>query len=367
MKYTLVLMLFALFSTNTFAEEKVNEAVIDDGKTLLADLTNVTSYRKFLSHFKTLPNDDYKQKMVAVGILGARVFKLQKEFDYFVKFLLKTWPDSLYVERVHIKNLSDTCQTCNGEGSAPKECTKCKGGGACTNASCSDGSVTGYDRVDGRFVAVQRTCVICKGSGKCNTCEGNGEAVGVCGKCRKTGFVYNPTKAVEAFEGLVREIVEGAGESNESLKRDEMIAQGMVEIDGEFYTKEQVAKMEQDALEARKKADEAERKAMELAENERKKQAAAGILTRVDDMLKESPDDTINRLKAFIADYPNHEKVEEIKKELEYCDLYKEAKGLEKKGAITKAIRKYQEVLKHRSSEEILEKIKKLDEQTIGL
>jgi len=363
----LLSLLTILFVSSAHAQDRIDESIIDEGKILLADLKSVASYRKFVSNFKKLPNQAQTERMIAIGIVGARVYKLEKEFTYFAKYLQKNYPDSLYLETVHSKNLSDVCQTCDGEGVAAKKCVKCKGSGACTNHSCSDGQITGYDRVDGRFVKVQRECIICKGKAQCNSCEGSGEAIGSCSKCRKKGYIYSTAKALETYESLIKELIDEANEFNEEAKKQEMIAKGMVEIDGIFYTKEQVAKMEQDALEARRKADEAERRAMELAEAKRKDQQAAGILDRVDVMLVADPDDTITKLKTFISDYPDHEKVSVVKKELEVADLYKQAMGLEKKGAINKAIRKYQEVLKLKSTEEILRKIKKLDEQTIGL
>lgn len=366
MRLTMILLL-AMFISPSFAQEKIDDKIIDDGKILLADIRNVNAYRKFMAHYKKLPTADNKEKMVAIGIIGARLFKLEREFNFFVKYLQKNYPTSLYIETVHLKNLSDQCQTCDGEGTAAKDCTKCKGNGSCSNNSCSDGQVTGYDRVDGRFVKVQRKCVICKGGGKCNTCEGSGEALGSCVKCRKKGYVYSELKAIEVYETMINEIINEADGMNEKAKEQEMIAKGMVEIDGEFYTREQVAKMEQDALEARKKADEAERRAMEIAESKRKEQQAAGILGKVDSMLKADPDETIVRLKTFIQDYPDHDRVAEVRKELEYCDLYKQAVALEKKGSITKAIKKYQEVLKIKNSDDIIERIKKLDYQTIGL
>ena len=366
MRLTMILLL-ALFINSAYAEDVIDEKIVDDGKTLLADIKNVTAYRRFVAHYKKMPTDEHTQKMIAIGIIGARLYKLEREFNFFAKYLQKNFPGSLYLETVHIKNLSDQCQACEGQGTAAKECVKCKGNGACTNHSCSEGQVTGYDRVDGRFVPVQRTCVICKGGGKCNSCDGSGEAVGTCVKCRKKGYVYSQVKAIETFESMIGELINEAEQQQESAKQQEMIAKGMVEIDGVYYTKEQVAKMEQEAIEARKKADEAERRAMEIAEAKRKEQQAAGILNQVDTMLKENPDETIVKLKAFIADYPDHERVNEVKRELQYADLYKEAKGLEEKGSISKAIRKYQEVLKIKNSEDVLQKIQKLDEQTIGL
>ena len=363
----LLSLLTMIFVSSAYAQDRIDESIIDDGRTLLANLKSVQSYRKFVSNYKKLPTQENTEKMIAVGIIGARIFKLEKEFTYFAKYLQKNYPDSVFLETVHTKNLSDECQACEGEGVAAKKCLKCKGNGACTNHSCSDGQVSGYDRVDGRFVVVQRQCIICKGGAKCQGCEGSGEAMGTCTKCRKKGYIYSAAKAIETYEGLVQELVDGANKTNEEAKRQELIAKGMVEIDGEFYSKEQVAKMEQDALEARRKADEAERRAMELAEAKRKEQQAAGILTRVDSMIQADPDDAITKLKTFIAEYPDHDKVGDVKKELQYADLYKQALGLEEKGAINKAIRKYQEVLKFKNTQEILLKIKKLDEQTIGL
>ena len=363
----LLTLLTIFFAASACAQEKIDESVIDEGRTLLADLKNVQSYRKFVANYKKLPTQKHTERMIAIGIIGARIYKLEKEFTYFAKYLQKNYPESAYLETVHVKNLSDECQTCAGEGVAKKQCLKCKGSGACTNRSCSDGQVSGYDRVDGRFVVVQRQCIICKGSAKCQTCEGGGEALGTCTKCYKKGYVYSTAKALETYGGLIKEMIDEADAANEEAKKQEMIAKGMVEIDGVFYTKEQVAKMEKDALEARRIADEAERKAMELAEAKQKEQQAAGILQRVDSMIAENPDEAITKLKTFISEYPDHEKVGEVKKELEYADLYKQAMGLEKQGAINKAIRKYQEVLKYKNTEEILLKIKKLDEQTIGL
>ena len=366
MRLTMILLL-ALFLNNLNAQESIDEKIIDDGKTALADIHSAASYRNFVAHYKKFPTEENIQKMIAIGIIGARLFKLEREFNFFAKYLQKNYPNSLYLEIVHVKNLSDQCQTCEGQGTAAKSCTKCKGNGTCANHSCSDGQVTGYDRVDGRFVKVQRQCVICKGNAKCNTCNGSGEAVGSCLKCRKTGLVYSDAKALEVYEKLIKAIIDDSIDYNNKAKHEEMIAKGMVEIDGEYYSKEQVAKMERDALEARKKADEAERRAMELAEAKRKEQQAAGILENVDTMLKTDPEETIVRLKTFIKDYPDHDRVNEVKRELEYCDLYNQALTLEKKGSISKAIRKYQEILKFKDSEDIQEKIKNLDYQTIGL
>ena len=366
MRLTMILLL-AIFLNTVTAQETIDEKIIDDGKIALADSSSLSAYRKFVAHYKKFPKEENIQKMIAIGILGARIFKLEREFNFFAKYLQKTYPNSLYLEIVHSKNLSDQCQTCEGQGTAAKSCTKCKGNGTCTNHSCSDGQVTGYDRVDGRFVKVQRQCVICKGKGKCNTCDGSGESVGSCVKCRKTGLVYSEAKTIEVYEKLVKAIIDDSVDYNTKAKHEAMIAKGMVEIDGEFYTKEQVAKMEQTALAARKKADEAERRAMEIAEAQRKEQQAAGILGQVDSMLKDNPEETIVRLKTFLKDYPDHDRVSEVKRELEYCDLYNQAVTLEKKGSISKAIKKYQEILKFKESEDIQEKIKNLDYQTIGL
>ena len=195
-------------------------------------------------------------------------------------------------------------------------------------------------------MAVQRDCTICKGSGQCVTCDGSGETLGSCNTCRQRGHVYSVNKAIEVYEGLIQEILDDSQSINARAFEEEMIAKGMVKIDGEWYTKEQIAKMERDALEARRKADEAERRAMELAEAKQQEEKAAQVLDRVDELVKTDPDETITLLKDFINKYPKHGKIPQFRKELSYAGVYRDASALEKEGAISKAIKKYRSKIK---------------------
>ena len=367
MKLVITTLLALLIVSGVSAQGKIDQTFISNGQSLLEDIKSVKAYKKFVAMYKALETGEVQEKLTAVGILGARLHKLKEEYVFFTNFLKKHYPDSPIVEAVNLKNLSDACATCQGEATSAAACKKCKGKQACSNASCVDGKVSGYDRVQGRFVAVQRDCIICKGSGQCNTCEGSGEVLGACIPCRKTGYVYSTTKALEVYEGMVQEIVDSSQLLNERALETEMLAKGMVKIDGEWYTKEQIAKMENEALEARKKADEAERRAMVAEENRKRQEEAVALLSESDALLKENPEEVINLLQNFINKYPSHEKVSVFQRELKYAGVFKDALSLEKDGAITKAIKKYSEANEVKNSEELLQKIKYLDEQTIGL
>jgi hypothetical protein len=367
MKFTVILLAGLLLSTTVFSQQKVNGATISDGQSLLEDIKSLRAYKKFVANYKKVEKGDVQEKLTAVGIIGARMHGLKEEYVFFGNYLKRNYPGSALADTVSLKNLSENCNTCQGEGTSAAACKKCKGNQACSNNSCTDGKVTGYDRVGGRFVAVQRDCTICKGNGQCVTCDGSGEALGSCSPCRQRGYLYSANKAVGVYEGLVQDILEDSQSINAKAFDVEMIAKGMVKIDGEWYRKEQIARMERDALQARKKADQAERRAMEVAEIQLQEEKAVSVLDRVDELVKSNPVETIDLLKGFIEKYPKHKKIPQFRKELSYADKYKSASVLEKNGAISKAIKKYQEAWSVKETDELKDKIKYLDDQTIGL
>ena len=51
MRFTVLLLAGLLLSTTTFSQQKINEATISDGQSLLEDIKSLRAYKKFVSNY----------------------------------------------------------------------------------------------------------------------------------------------------------------------------------------------------------------------------------------------------------------------------------------------------------------------------
>ena len=91
------------------------------------------------------------------------------------------------------------CPACNGEKTIAKRCSSCAGSGVCKFAKCRDGKrlllrMTGNEYVD---------CSACKGTGRCQKCNGEGTVSSRCGSCYGKGMSLGPESAAEAYRSCV--------------------------------------------------------------------------------------------------------------------------------------------------------------------
>ena len=74
-----------------------------------------------------------------------------------------------------------------------------------------------------------------------------------------------------------------------------------------------------------------------------------------------------SKVKAFIKQHPSSKLVERLSTKLNYLQLLKLAQEHENLGHMSKAVKTLEEALKLEDSQELRERIKHLDNQTIGL
>jgi len=363
-----VLCLFLLSCLICGAEDTAIQKSLVQHKTesFQKDMKSQASYRKFITLFKQTKGQ-INEKVIAIGILGARMHKLKTEYDLFTKMMKTKYPLSDYPEKIKTKNLGVVCAKCNGDKKSMRSCTKCKGKKTCTNSSCKGGSVKGYDRKNGRYVPVERTCSICNGTGNCVTCEGSGEVSGSCSPCRQRGYVFSSEKAYEFMDGVLNEIVtlQVAGDQVAFEKAQE--AKGLIKLDGEWVTQKYIQQMKDRAAEAEKQRLIAEKREEAEAAVRRMNQRAEALIKQSDARLAEDADEFVELLKIFIADNPKCASIELLKKELQYSELYSSAMKFEESGDYGKAVEVFTKALAIKASKELEAKIKELDDQDIGL
>lgn len=114
----------------------------------------------------------------------------------------------------YVSSFMSECGRCDGAGSLPRNCYKCKGGGKCQNSKCKDGTVTAPG-FDGR--SSSRKCSVCGGTGKCADCKGVGSTSSVCTSCNGAKRIVKKEQALASCQELLRALMV----SGKEIKPDE--------------------------------------------------------------------------------------------------------------------------------------------------
>ena len=361
----LYVMIF-LGCTQLFAEPRYAE-LLSETQSLLKDIANKGQYKRVSSFHEKVGKGSLQEKVLAIGLLGARLHKDLKGYQFFEKLLRSHYGSGEYSSFLDVATLSESCSKCDGTKKNSAKCLPCKGTGDCKNYKCKEGKTVGFEFVDGKSIQVEKPCTTCSGTGYCGQCKGEAELLVNCSSCRATGVRYS-SKIVKGFyQKTLNDLVDDIGVIEQTLADDEKISKGMVKVDGVWYTKEQISRMEKDAIEAQRLADLAEQRAMaSVHENELERKATL-LLASVEKTVFQQPSGAISSLQKFQVSYPDYKNKATLESRLSFCKLIEEALALEKKGAMSKAIRVYEKALKLNPSQYLSEKIQKLDNETIGL
>jgi hypothetical protein len=185
--------------------------------------------------------------------------------------------------------------------------------------------------------------------------------------CKKTGYTYSEGKALK----LYGELLEQASRNVKALQLEAFeaaqLAKGMTKIDDQWYSREEVASMQAaDRQEKQKLADfESDKIALKALAERRKR--ADGLLFGVEEFIERSPDQIVEKLEAFVDEYPGYEAIDDVRQALRYAELYSEAFSFEKNGASSKALSKYKMALAVKHSGILEKKVIAMDNKSLGL
>ncbi|NQZ58158.1 MAG: hypothetical protein HRT88_11930 [Lentisphaeraceae bacterium] len=118
------------------------------------------------------------------------------------------------------KQFPNICSLCKTKGFLP--CKKCRGDGGCPNAKCKGGKISFLSIVtrdlggnkkkdstskDKKSPMVTKACPQCKGTQKCDRCNGRGASSSRCPKCRSMGRFKVVEKSKKLYQKEVKSIL----------------------------------------------------------------------------------------------------------------------------------------------------------------
>ena len=324
-------------------------------------------YIAFTNMHAELSDGELKEQILAVGILGARLLNLKKEYIKFKTILKGRYPQSIFLEKLKTQNLSKECAVCEGEKQSMRKCFKCKATKNCQNKSCKEGKVFTLVFGSGKAKKQKRTCTICEGTGNCATCEGRGEVQGACNTCNKKGYVFSPSKGFGALNETLQDIITSQKELGNKEFIQTLIAKGLILYKGEWMRRNQRDSLKDKEAEEVKLLALTLKKQREDADQQKINLRAHTLLKQFDKRLHENSSAFAKLLKNFIRDYPTCDCIIELKKGVSYCQLYTSGREYEKKGNYEKAISSFSKAQKLRHSKALAKRIKKLDDDSTGL
>ena len=153
---------------------------------------------------KAKPNAKDAGTLYRVGMATNNVERKQEFFKASAACLLACGKIDTYRKYIKGKlanaeafedSLKDKCKQCDGAGRKEHRCYVCSGNGRCSTCKGSGQIVSvGFDRH-----TRTKPCHKCRGSGECNKCEGAGSTQAKCGSCAGTGKVFRESVAERVF------------------------------------------------------------------------------------------------------------------------------------------------------------------------
>ena len=192
MKRYKVVFLFAMVASWMMIGE-ANDAVQTAAKTALRDV-NGTSLGKLYKVRKQAETAERKEIVVKACVAGLYAIGDLKN--------ARKIGEGLDVDEL-LDSFMSECDLCRGEGCSSRNCYKCKGAGTCQNSGCHDGRVI-VQGFNGNHT--ERACSICRGTGHCPKCKGEGKLAENCRRCGGTKRSINKEKALGSCKELLKSL-----------------------------------------------------------------------------------------------------------------------------------------------------------------
>lgn len=193
MTTVILMILYTMFAVCAFGAEKKPEP----------KKTSITE-SELRAMAKAMPNAKDAGTLYQVGMATNNVERKQEFFKASAACLLACGKDDTYQKHIRSKltdakafedSLKDKCKQCGGTGKKDLRCYVCSGKGRCVSCKGSGRAVSmGFDRPNGT-----KPCHRCSGGGKCPKCGGAGSTKAKCGSCAGTGKVFRESVAERVF------------------------------------------------------------------------------------------------------------------------------------------------------------------------
>ena len=255
MKRYKVVFLFAMVASWMMIGE-ANDAVQTAAKTALRDV-NGTSLGKLYKVRKQAETAERKEIVVKACVAGLYAIGDLKN--------ARKIGEGLDVDEL-LDSFMSECDLCRGEGCSSRKCYKCKGAGTCQNSGCHDGRVI-VQGFNGNHT--ERACSICRGTGHCPKCKGEGKLTETCRRCGGTKRSINKGKALGSCKELLKSLT-----VSEKEKRDRERAEEEARLARERAEEEKRKREAREEAERRERR-EAEYKAREEAERAQREKERA--------------------------------------------------------------------------------------------
>lgn len=159
-------------------------------------------------------NPELRNQGLAVYALGTILRGEMRAGGSARRLLLKKFPDSKYSQALSRERLGRVCEVCDGEGRIERECPVCKGSGKC---QMCDGTGTVSRKLTEDEDA---RCPKCGGTGDCSECDGQRKAYRSCHKCSGRGFVLDKRKVEKCYKSVLQAKPENFLEETSAGKGD---------------------------------------------------------------------------------------------------------------------------------------------------
>lgn len=207
MKRYKVVFLFAMVASWMMIGE-ANDAVQTAAKTALRDV-NGTSLGKLYKVRKQAETAERKEIVVKACVAGLYAIGDLKN--------ARKIGEGLDVDEL-LDSFMSECDLCRGEGCSSRKCYKCKGAGTCQNSGCHDGRVI-VQGFNGNHT--ERACSICRGTGHCPKCKGEGKFAETCRRCGGTKRSIDKEKALGSCKELLKSLTVSEKEKRDRERAEE--------------------------------------------------------------------------------------------------------------------------------------------------
>ena len=174
---------------------------------LSKDINSLEKYQKFAKQFKNLPEGKTRDMFYCTALLGAQLHGREAELKFFHKCVAEKASIESLAKTYHANMNEAPCYTCAGKKKFIGSCVVCKGKKKCPNNNCKGGQTISLSRTNGKFARVKKECGTCKGTSKCQPCEGNGKIERRCFKCNQNGKVLNKRKSMQMYQALLVKLI----------------------------------------------------------------------------------------------------------------------------------------------------------------
>jgi len=142
------------------------------------------------------PSDEVTQKVLALGVLQSLLNKKYKKAHELLLFIEE---NKYTIKELDLDKLFQVCPKCHGKGTISHICRICKGTGKCIRCNGEGTRKSAFD--NSRY-----HCTNCKGTGKCPSCHGTGKFVQTCPLCNGKKKIINADYCTVLRNKWVRQI-----------------------------------------------------------------------------------------------------------------------------------------------------------------